>query len=601
MPIAYRYHRFSSARQDAGTSLKRQREATKKLCDKHPEWTVVDPPLEDKGESAWHGDHLRVGNLGRFRQRVELREIEPGSILVIENLDRLSRQDVRTAKRWVEDITDLGIIVAVCQPEMLLDADAMSGNNIGSMVIYLLEAGRSNKESGRKSEIQLEKIEEFMTKARKGIAYSKRAPLWLSGDKDAKGFEVIEERAETVRQIYRWSAEGMGFASITKLLNETIPAWSVGYKSQKAEWKQGYVRDILTGPAVEGEYHRKKGRAREKTGEVIEGYYPRIVPAELVASARSAQRLRTGVRTEASGEIQNLFAGRVVCGHCGGSMTRNAQGRSSRVDLYEYLICRRAKAGGECDNTFNYRYDIFERAALDRMLHLALDDTHFIKSDEVPALFAKVAALRKEVELLEARQKRALNILLDNDDADEVRSALNELRPQVAAARTKLGEAEDALEAAKGNVSADEHLRRVMGVRDAIYSDDTETRQQARRTVRAAIQNVVRSATCSFEWQEGLSVRGNRKSKRTITMVMRGAQIIWQFDEEGNASEINLAWLATDPRMAGIVDKMAALENEDGTEGLNDLIRRIPDDMKEHPLMAWAKAMDAEGEFDLEE
>ncbi len=599
MPKAYRYHRYSSAKQDEGSSLRRQREATKALCEKHPEWDVVEPALEDKGESAWHGDHLRVGHLGRFRQRVELREIEPGSVLVIENLDRLSRQDVRTAKRWVEDMTDLGITVAVCNPEMLLDADAMSGNNIGSMVIYLLEAGRSNKESGRKSEFQLAKVEEFMAKAREGIVYTKRAPKWLQGKKDDKGFKIIEERAEVVRQIYRWSAEGMGFAAITKRLNETIPAWTEGYKSGRAEWKAGYVRDILTTPAVEGEYHRKKGRAREKTGEVLTVYYPRIVPAELVAAARSAHRLRAGVHNVASGELQNLFTGRVRCGHCDGTMTRVAQG-NGKGTRYQYFVCVRAKNGGDCENTFNYRYDAFETAALDRMLHLALDHTHFIKTDEVPALFAKAAALRKELELKEAQQKRLLGFIMDNDDAPEARAMLNELRPQVAAIRNQLSEAEAALDAAKGKVTPDEHLRRVLEVKDAIYSEDTETRQQARRTVLSAVQNVVRSITCSFEWLPGLSTRGNRKPKRTIVMVLRGAQVMWTFDEEGNAEELNLAWLAQDPRMGEIVKRMTALEDEDGQEGMADLIRRLPDSMKEHPLIAMARAIDASGDYDLQ-
>ena len=593
MAKAYRYHRYSSVKQDEGTSLKRQREATSELCSKHPEWEVVDPPLEDKGESAWHGDHLRVGHLGRFRQRAELREIEPGSVLVIENLDRLSRQDVRTAKRWVEDVTDLGITVAVCNPEMLLDAEAMSGNNIGSMVMYLLEAGRSNKESGRKSDIQTRKIEEFIDKARNGVVYSRRGPMWLRGEKNDKGFEIIEDRAEVVRQIYRWSADGVGFASIAKRLNESIPAWTEGYKSGKAEWKPGYVRDILTSPAVEGEYHRKKGRAREKTGEVLTGYYPRIVPPELVAAARAAHRNRSGVKNRADGEIQNLFSGRVVCHHCKGTMTRVQQG-NGRDRAYEYLICRRAKVGGDCENVWNFRYDVFETAALDKILHLALDNTHFVKTDEVPALFAKVASLRKDLELKEAQQKRLLGFIMDSDDAPEAVEMLNTLRPQVATARRQLAEAEESLEAARGNVTPDEHLKRVMEVRDAIDSEDAETRQQARRTVLAAVQNVVRVASCSFEILPTLSVRGNAKAKRTITMWLRGLRVAWQFDEEGNSTELNLAWLDSDPRMGEIVKRMDALENEDGQEALTDLLRRMPDAMKEHPLMAWARAFDAE-------
>ena len=111
MPKAYRYHRFSTPEQDTGTSLERQRKATAKLC-QEKEWEVAEV-IEDKGLSAWKGDHLRVGGLGKFTDRVAAGEIEPGSILVIENLDRLSREKLKKARRWIEDVNEAGVTVAV--------------------------------------------------------------------------------------------------------------------------------------------------------------------------------------------------------------------------------------------------------------------------------------------------------------------------------------------------------------------------------------------------------------------------------------------------------------------------------------------------------
>ena len=114
MPKAYRYHRFSTPEQDQGTSLERQRKSTKLLV-QQKQWEEAEV-IEDKGLSAWKGDHLRVGGLGRFTDRVATGEIEPGSILVIENLDRLSREKLKNARRWIEDINEAGIAVAVCSP-----------------------------------------------------------------------------------------------------------------------------------------------------------------------------------------------------------------------------------------------------------------------------------------------------------------------------------------------------------------------------------------------------------------------------------------------------------------------------------------------------
>ena len=47
----------------------------------------------DKAKSAFKGEHLRTGFLGKFVKRVRDGKIAPGSVLVIEDIDRLSRQE----------------------------------------------------------------------------------------------------------------------------------------------------------------------------------------------------------------------------------------------------------------------------------------------------------------------------------------------------------------------------------------------------------------------------------------------------------------------------------------------------------------------------
>ena len=85
------YHRFSSKKQDRGSSLERQRENTSALC-KREGWTII-ATFEDAGASAWKGDHLSAGELGKLRKRIDAGLVERGTYIVVENLDRLSRQD----------------------------------------------------------------------------------------------------------------------------------------------------------------------------------------------------------------------------------------------------------------------------------------------------------------------------------------------------------------------------------------------------------------------------------------------------------------------------------------------------------------------------
>ena len=537
MPKAYRYHRFSTPDQDKGTSIERQRRATLALC-KRKEWEVIDPPLEDKGLSAWKGDHLRVGELGKFTDRVAAGEIEAGSVLVIENLDRLSREKLKKARRWIEDVNEAGITVAVCSPELLLDEEAMSGSNMGTMVLYLMEASRSGGESNRKSDLLFAAQEKRMEKARKGIVYSKLLPAWLSGEKDGK-MVINEERAQVVRDIYTWCADGMGFHSIAKLLNGTVEPWMKPRGTNKPKWNYTYVRDILTNPSVEGEYHRKTGDDRRPTGEVITGYYPRIVPADLVERARASLRDRSRPGPN-SREAKNLFAGLAKCAHCGDTMVRVIS--RVRNTTYEHFKCSRYNSGGapvvgdseevnarRCVNSVYYSYRAFEAAALDRILHLALDNTYFTRPDVTGPLVIEVAQLTKDLDLLVTKQRRFMAWIEEDDEAQEAKDALREMRPVIAAARLKLDEAKVALERARGNVSPEEHLKRVLEVRDAIDSEDDETRFAARRRVMEAIRSVV--SVISFRRDY---VEGERRPRRQSIMAIAGGALAFQFDNDGN-------------------------------------------------------------------
>lgn len=547
MTDVYAYARFSTKQQDKGSSLDRQFEVIDAYCARNG-WQIVET-LTDKGRSAWKGDHLRVGELGKFKDRIDQGDITPGSILVIENLDRLSRQDVKRARRWIEEVTEAGIKVAVVNLNKVFDEAGLSGENIVDLLQYLLEAQRSTKESERKSTLQKAAIERFMSKARKGIVYSKYGPKWLTGEKDGK-FEVIEDRAETVRQMYRWCTDGMGYGAICRKLNESVTPWTTGHDKQApTKWLPGYVRDILTSPAVEGEYIVKSGPDQTPTGERIQGYYPRIVPAELVARARTAIANRTKTGGPTHNEARNLFAGRVFCGKCGSTMVRTIQ-RNSQGKGYEYLKCTRFNAAGQikpgdspevrsrkCSNSYLFRYDNFEPVALDEILHLALDHSFFRRTDETAPLAAKVAQLNKDVEILEAQQKRALRFIMSNDEAPEMEAELNELRPRLVSLRVERDTAQQELDKARGQLSPEEHVARVAEVRDAIYSDDDDLRAEARRKVRDALLAIYFRVQCNV----GEVPPRRKRPLLSFELYVGDGRYGVQFDNDGNViGRINL-------------------------------------------------------------
>src|SRR5437868_2677457 len=91
-PKAYSYLRFSTADQAAGDSFRRQSDMAERYAAAHG--LVLDEQLtfRDLGVSAFRGTNARTGALGQFLRAVEDELVAPGAFLLVENLDRMSRQ-----------------------------------------------------------------------------------------------------------------------------------------------------------------------------------------------------------------------------------------------------------------------------------------------------------------------------------------------------------------------------------------------------------------------------------------------------------------------------------------------------------------------------
>jgi DNA invertase Pin-like site-specific DNA recombinase len=96
MPTAYSYIRFSTSDQRLGSSEQRQEESPEPWCRANSYALDTTLRLKDPGRSGYHGDPVSKGAMGVFLDLVRQRKIERGSILLIEHLDRFTRQDVFT-------------------------------------------------------------------------------------------------------------------------------------------------------------------------------------------------------------------------------------------------------------------------------------------------------------------------------------------------------------------------------------------------------------------------------------------------------------------------------------------------------------------------
>src|SRR5262249_22068026 len=88
--------------------------------------------------------------LALFLKLVESGKVPRGSYLVIENLDRLSREHVRAAATLFFSILEAGINIVTTNPERVFRHDSREMTDV---IIAVVDLSRGHGESERKSEL----------------------------------------------------------------------------------------------------------------------------------------------------------------------------------------------------------------------------------------------------------------------------------------------------------------------------------------------------------------------------------------------------------------------------------------------------------------
>jgi DNA invertase Pin-like site-specific DNA recombinase len=497
---AYVYIRFSTLKQEKGASKERQLDDCRAYCTRKG-WPVIEE-IEDLGRSAWKGDHLKSGNLGKFAARVHAGEIPPGSVLVVEKLDRLSRQDVRFTQRWLEDLCAAGISIATVSGDRVYDDESLRTNLMQTLEV-LLVGKLAHDESQNKSDRIGDSWRRKQEKAKAGVVMTTKCPGWLKVKEDRSGFDLIPDRVAVAREVYQRAADGHGARSIAQQLNARgVPSWGDARKDGRViGWTDGFLVDLLRSPAVEGEYHPnfrpKKGNLSDAP---VLGYYPRIIDADLVARARAAVASRKGTGGRYRHTMTNLFQGLCVCWSCGGRMTmrRTPVTKADGTKRYDSnLQCANAYSALRCEQRAFFNYTRFEQTALDAILHLTLSDRFFQRAASSVQLAIKVAEIEKALTLKRDEAKRLVRLLAAMDDMPEVEEELRAAQRFIRENEQALKVAQEELTRAKGAVSPAEHLQRVMDVREAIEHEDEDTRTDARMKVNEAMRAVVQQVVCN--------------------------------------------------------------------------------------------------------
>ena len=359
---------------------------------------------------------------------VEQGEIPPGKVLMIESLDRLSRETVLKALRQFMALVEAGIIIATLADKQIYSRETI-GNDWTKLIFSLTIMARAHEESAMKAQ-RLAAAWEKKRRDAPTKPMTARCPEW-SKLVDGK-FELIPDRVAIIRRIFEECVSGLGKRQIATRLNEEgIPA----FRGENG-WHGSSVQKILSNEGVLGVFqpHRRANGKRIPDGEPIPNYYPPIIDEVLFWRVRASVESRSKGAAGRKGKgYANLLQGLGMC-ECGASLVYVDKGKSPKGG--QYLVCSRAKRG-LCSNRTHYPYRPLEDEILRLVPLINLDailprrQTH--KEDDL------ISDLEAEL----ARKTQRLNSLLDLEDIDAAKDRIRKLNLEIQNLKIRLTEIQE--------------------------------------------------------------------------------------------------------------------------------------------------------------
>lgn len=416
---AYSYIRFSTPEQSQGDSKRRQTDLAADYVKRNGLTLDTELNMSDLGISGFKGKNLaETAALGGFLKAIENGEVDSGSVLLVESLDRISRKSARQAIRILESIVESGVDVVTLNDGKRYDLDAINGFDFMMAFMVLMRGHEeSNTKSKRNAASWVQKRAAAAVAGKARVVATSVVPAWIdvtgAANKDSghnAKLSLNPERAKIVKRIFREFLEGAGYSKITIGLNkDRMKTWG-----RSAEWHPKYVYKILHWRAVLGEYTSK--------GTVTADYFPRAIDDDTFEAAQALFGTR-GHLPPRSRLRMNILSQLATCPKCGSSMRRKRGANNPK------LVCSRADHGGKCDHvsvdlveieTALTRWDCKiprKDASLDDALKVAQRDKGALEFD-IEMLVNEIikrpsAALSKRLAQMEARLVQSTAQLAD--------------------------------------------------------------------------------------------------------------------------------------------------------------------------------------------
>jgi len=548
------YARFSNAEQAQGSSKARQLTLCRDMVARHG-WDISpDRELVDEGLSAYSGANRAAGgHLFTFEQRVEAGLYRNGHVLVVENLDRISRQGYDAILPFLQKLTSQGVTVATVDGDRVYAAfERVSMTSVIEAVVKSeLSREESEKKSRRLKAAQNKRVSEAQANAGKYISHTATVPAWINVERISKPTErpvyrmtLNEKRIAVLCEIFQLTIDGFGTPAIAKILNgRGEPVWThLNVKSANG-WTVGYLTKIVLNRAVLGEYNPmnrpRTGPATSKDVKIL-NHFPQAIDPVMFAKAAAARESRKGTSGAWQITHNNLFSGIAKCSECGGRMKQeitvhkggNRRNGKNRDAVYQskqsisYLKCHNAlnnvwdeeRGQLRCTNRNWVRYEKLESAVVRIAVGWMAVHRQGAPSADVAELEVQIAEARRFLEDKRMQAENAAESFVRTQSPTMERMMLR-LEAEVAEDQKAILALEARLTALRSSAPSPEFMEQMEEQRRALDSEDEDERNRARVMMKQTLGRMITKMLCQ---------------PSRFTTVVFGGSLKVVFDNEGN-------------------------------------------------------------------
>jgi len=393
MPIAYAYSRYSSEPQGKGDSIRRQNELVERYLKQHPELELsTDEGLQfsDQGVSAFRGTHAKRGAFARFLGLVQTGMIEEGSYLLVEQFDRLSRQEPMKALAQLNMLLQEGIVVVTLNDGKEYTKEGIDKDGGMSLLMAVMQMIRSHEESRTKGLRVKQAWHQKFKKVDEGVMLTKRVPFWIDSESHKK---LNRKQVSVIKRIFTKAAKGVGAYTIAKELN----ADGVPTPTGRAEyWSTGTIKKLLKSKSVIGTL---------TTGDGVEhlNYFPPAILEALFFKVNNVAKSSKAVRSpKTSVRGTHPLSGLMFCSKClkpAHYVTKQGRVKADGTkSMWQYAVCAQGVESGAGCKYQSLPYDVVVRSVVNAVEKHQYNDAQGDTLKEIQKLEDRVRHLNAKID-----------------------------------------------------------------------------------------------------------------------------------------------------------------------------------------------------------